>query len=847
MTAAVGRATGADARLPDASAILPLAARENFPVASLLVGRKTRAHLLAIYGFARLVDQLGDEVDGDRLALLDALERGSRTASSTASREHPLLRRLRADGARVLAPARAVPAPDRGEPPRPGAVDVRDVRRARSTTATSRRIRSASSCCTSSARRRRSGSRSRTASARRSSSSSTGRTSARTSAAGASTSRREDLRALRRRAGRPRRRALPGAALRELLAFEVERARAAARRGRAARRHAARPRAHRGRRLRRRRPRDPRRDRARRLRRARAARRGRRRAAAGAPLARDAPPAAHERRAPAYAECRRHRARVGLELLRRHAPAAARPARRDLRHLRARAPDRRHRRRRARRPRTSSTRSATSATSSTRLARDATTPCSSRSPTRRAATRSRSTRSATSSTAPRWTCAATTTRRSPTRSSTAAASRARSAGSRSASSRRPTATRAEQLADDLGVALQLDEHPPRPRARTSANGRVYLPREDLDALRLQRRPTAASTARPSCSSRSRRSARSSRLERGLDARAAARPAQRRVRARDGRRVPPAARADRAASRARPARAAVAPALGEGPRARAQPRAERGVNGAPRRGRRRRPRGDRGRARPAPTHGASVTLFEARTRLGGATFSVQRNGPLDRQRPARRCSAAAPRTAASSQRLGVEHLVPIQPRLRVPMLREGKPPAFLRRAPLPAPLHLVPTLAPLRAARAAASALHALRAAAALRDARSRRTPRSTSRTFGDWLRAHGQSDARDRGALEPDRAADAEPAGGRGVARARDDGLPHRPARRGRRRATSASRGAAAAAARRRGRRPRSSAPACTVALGAAVKSADGRRVVLEDGAHEADAVVVAVPHDAVA
>ena len=33
MTAAIGRSTGADARLPDESAILPLAARENFSVA----------------------------------------------------------------------------------------------------------------------------------------------------------------------------------------------------------------------------------------------------------------------------------------------------------------------------------------------------------------------------------------------------------------------------------------------------------------------------------------------------------------------------------------------------------------------------------------------------------------------------------------------------------------------------------------------------------------------------------------------------------------------------------------------------------------------------------------------
>jgi squalene synthase HpnC len=48
---------------------------ENFPVASLLFPRALRPHLRAIYGFARLVDILGDEAEGDRLALLDELER----------------------------------------------------------------------------------------------------------------------------------------------------------------------------------------------------------------------------------------------------------------------------------------------------------------------------------------------------------------------------------------------------------------------------------------------------------------------------------------------------------------------------------------------------------------------------------------------------------------------------------------------------------------------------------------------------------------------------------------------------------------------------------------------------
>ena len=51
------------------------AAGENFPVASLLAPRFARPHLRAVYGFARLVDNLGDEAPGDRGALLDELER----------------------------------------------------------------------------------------------------------------------------------------------------------------------------------------------------------------------------------------------------------------------------------------------------------------------------------------------------------------------------------------------------------------------------------------------------------------------------------------------------------------------------------------------------------------------------------------------------------------------------------------------------------------------------------------------------------------------------------------------------------------------------------------------------
>jgi squalene synthase HpnC len=47
---------------------------ENFDVASLVLGGRARTLLLAIYDVARLVDELGDTVDGDRHAALDEAE-----------------------------------------------------------------------------------------------------------------------------------------------------------------------------------------------------------------------------------------------------------------------------------------------------------------------------------------------------------------------------------------------------------------------------------------------------------------------------------------------------------------------------------------------------------------------------------------------------------------------------------------------------------------------------------------------------------------------------------------------------------------------------------------------------
>ncbi len=94
-------------------ATLDKAAAENFPVAPFFLPRAWRDDLMAVYGFARLVDDIGDgdlapggadaralgvpdDEAGDRLALLDALEADLHRVFDPAgpSPRHPLLRRL---------------------------------------------------------------------------------------------------------------------------------------------------------------------------------------------------------------------------------------------------------------------------------------------------------------------------------------------------------------------------------------------------------------------------------------------------------------------------------------------------------------------------------------------------------------------------------------------------------------------------------------------------------------------------------------------------------------------------------------------------------------------------------
>ena len=81
-------------RPPSQAAVMAQASSENFPVASRLLGRRERDHLLAVYGFARLVDDLGDEASGDRLELLDWLEQDLDRVYAGAPPEHQVTRSL---------------------------------------------------------------------------------------------------------------------------------------------------------------------------------------------------------------------------------------------------------------------------------------------------------------------------------------------------------------------------------------------------------------------------------------------------------------------------------------------------------------------------------------------------------------------------------------------------------------------------------------------------------------------------------------------------------------------------------------------------------------------------------
>ncbi|GGS42203.1 squalene synthase HpnC [Streptomyces violaceus] len=102
--------TGTARALDPERGTLDKAAGENFPVAPFFLPRAWRTDLMAVYGFARLVDDIGDgdlapggadarllgvspQDAEDRLVLLDAFEADLRRVFDSTPR-HPLLRRL---------------------------------------------------------------------------------------------------------------------------------------------------------------------------------------------------------------------------------------------------------------------------------------------------------------------------------------------------------------------------------------------------------------------------------------------------------------------------------------------------------------------------------------------------------------------------------------------------------------------------------------------------------------------------------------------------------------------------------------------------------------------------------
>ncbi len=86
-------ATVAPGSIPSAQEVMGKSHLENFRVANPVLPRALRADLYALYGFARLVDDIGDEAQGDRLAMLDWLD-NELDVLYAGRPEHELMQRL---------------------------------------------------------------------------------------------------------------------------------------------------------------------------------------------------------------------------------------------------------------------------------------------------------------------------------------------------------------------------------------------------------------------------------------------------------------------------------------------------------------------------------------------------------------------------------------------------------------------------------------------------------------------------------------------------------------------------------------------------------------------------------
>jgi hydroxysqualene dehydroxylase len=137
-------------------------------------------------------------------------------------------------------------------------------------------------------------------------------------------------------------------------------------------------------------------------------------------------------------------------------------------------------------------------------------------------------------------------------------------------------------------------------------------------------------------------------------------------------------------------------------------------------------------------GSEVVLLERRAQLGGLTWSFRRGGLWfdNGQHVFLRCCTAY---RAFLDRIAAGDRVVLQDRLDLPVIAPGGKTARLRRARLPAPLHLGPALARYHHLHWRDRA-RAVRGALALKRLDSD-DPVNDATAFGSWLAAHGQSPA----------------------------------------------------------------------------------------------------------
>ncbi|MBF6601113.1 MAG: FAD-dependent oxidoreductase [Dehalococcoidia bacterium] len=137
-------------------------------------------------------------------------------------------------------------------------------------------------------------------------------------------------------------------------------------------------------------------------------------------------------------------------------------------------------------------------------------------------------------------------------------------------------------------------------------------------------------------------------------------------------------------------------------------------------------------------GHAVTLLERRPWAGGKTYSVrdrETGEQLDNgQHIAMRCTAEY---AGFLGRIGTAHLMRWQRRVRVPVFDADGRRSHLRADALPAPLHMLPSFALYRHLPVVEK-LRVARGIVAV--SRERASADDGETSFGDWLRARGQSE-----------------------------------------------------------------------------------------------------------